>query len=109
MLNWPRGLGFASSSTGGETNIGAVSRFFGLDAIFKKKVLRLLDLGYALRFRLPLFVSAGFVLCHLFAHYVPRVEINVQVIEEEEVVEDGDGDDEEEEEDDVEDDEDNAP
>lgn len=75
----------------------------GLDHGFRCKVIRLLDLGYSLRLRLPLFVSAAFVLCHFvryfgqstsnlnlnskfdgyFSNYIPRVEINVQVIEEE--------------------------
>ena len=34
------------------------------------------------RIRLPLFISAGFVLCHIFSVYLPTVEINVEVIEE---------------------------
>ena len=42
----------------------------------------LLDLGYKCRIRLPLFISAGFVLCHIFSVYLPTVEINVEVIEE---------------------------
>ena len=33
------------------------------------------------RIRLPLFISAGFVLCHIFSVYLPTVEINVEVIE----------------------------
>ena len=33
------------------------------------------------RIRLPLFISAGFVLCHVFSVYLPTVEINVEVIE----------------------------
>ena len=36
----------------------------------------------SLRIRLPLFISAGFVLCHIFSVYLPTVEINVEVIEE---------------------------
>lgn len=32
--------------------------------VFRAKVIRLLDLGYALRVRLPLFISCAFVLCH---------------------------------------------
>ena len=31
---------------------------------------------------MPLFISAGFVLCHVFSVYLPTVEINVEVIEE---------------------------
>lgn len=73
--------------------IGALSRLLGLDHLFRAKVIRLLDLGYALRVRLPLFVSCAFVLCHFISNYVPRVEINVQVIEEEDENQDeGDND-----------------
>ena len=31
---------------------------------------------------MPLFISAGFVLCHIFSVYLPTVEINVEVVEE---------------------------
>jgi len=44
-------------------------------------LVQLLDLGYKCRIRLPLFISAGFVLCHIFSVYLPTVEINVEVIE----------------------------
>lgn len=80
------------------STIGTFSKFLGLDQVFRTKVIRLLDLGYSLRIRLPLFVSAAFVLCHFISNYVPRVEINVQVIEDEEddeVDEEEDGNDEE--------------
>ena len=40
-----------------------------------------------LRIRLPLFISAGFVLCHIFSVYLPTVEINVEVIEDNRVEE----------------------
>ena len=33
------------------------------------------------RIRLPLLISTGFVLCHIFSVYLPTVEINVEVIE----------------------------
>lgn len=75
-------------------NIGVVSRFFGFDSVFRTKVIQLFDLGYALRLKLPLFVSAGFVLCHLFISYVPRVEILVQPVDDQ-GEDDDDGDDEE--------------
>ena len=39
-------------------------------------------MGYKCRIRLPLFIGAGFVLCHVFSVYLPTVEINVEVIEE---------------------------
>jgi hypothetical protein len=29
--------------------------------------------------RLPLVISAGFTLLHIFVNYVPRIEINVEV------------------------------
>ena len=54
----------------------------GLNPRFHVTLVRLLELGYKCRVRLPLFISAGFFLCHLFSSYVPRVEINVQVVEE---------------------------
>ena len=38
-------------------------------------------LTVSFRIRLPLFISAGFVLCHIFSVYLPTVEINVEVIE----------------------------
>ena len=31
--------------------------------------------------RLPLFISAGFALCHIFSVYLPVLEINVEVID----------------------------
>ena len=46
---------------------------FYLDKIIKKITFRI---------RLPLFISAGFVLCHIFSVYLPTVEINVEVVEE---------------------------
>lgn len=38
-----------------------------------------------MRFRLPLLISAGFFLCHLFSIYFPRIEINVEVVEEDDL------------------------
>ena len=38
--------------------------------------------SFIFRIRLPLFISAGFVLCHIFSVYLPTVEINVEVVEE---------------------------
>lgn len=63
--------------------ISYLSRMLGLNPRFQTTLVHLLDLGYKCRLRLPLFISAGFFLCHLFSNYIPRVEINVQVIEEE--------------------------
>ena len=60
-----------------------LSAFFaGLGPRFQHTLVGLLDLGYKCRIRLPLFISAGFVLCHIFSVYLPTVEINVEVIEE---------------------------
>ena len=56
--------------------------FLGLGPRFQHTLVGLLDLGYKCRIRLPLFISAGFVLCHIFSVYLPTVEINVEVIEE---------------------------
>ena len=44
-----------------------------------------MDLGYKCRFKLPLIISVGFALSHLFSYYVPRVEI---IVEDEEVDDD---------------------
>ena len=65
-------------------NIGILSRFFGLDAGFRKKIIQLFDLGYASRLRLIFCISAGFFLCHVLISYVPTVEIIVEAEEEEE-------------------------
>ncbi len=80
-------------------NVSPLSRILGLDRLFHRKLLGLLDLGYKCRLQLPLFVSAGFFLCHLLSNFVPRVEINVQVVgdeqdDDEEEGEEGDHDEE---------------
>merc|ERR1719278_413849 len=59
-----------------------ISRLLGVGPRFQGTLIHLLDLGYKCRIRLPLFISAGFVLCHIFSVYLPTVEINVEVIEE---------------------------
>ncbi len=64
-----------------QTCEGFLSRLVGLNA---RRLSGLLGLAYKCRIRLPIFVSATFLLCHLVLKYVPRVEINVQVVEEEE-------------------------
>ena len=61
--------------------VGGLSRLIGLNGCRRYVLLRLFDLGYALRLRLPLLISAGFFLCHLFSIYFPRIEINVEVVE----------------------------
>jgi len=53
----------------------------GIGPRFQGTLVHLLDLGYKCRIRLPLFISAGFFLCHIFSVYLPTVEINVEVIE----------------------------
>jgi hypothetical protein len=58
-----------------------ISRLLGVGPRFQGTLIQLLDLGYKCRIRLPLFISAGFVLCHIFSVYLPTVEINVEVIE----------------------------
>ena len=52
---------------------------------------------FPFRIRLPLFISAGFVLCHVFSVYLPTVEINVDVVEDNRNQDDSDEDSEEEE------------
>ena len=59
-------------------NIGIVSKFLGLNAGFRTKIIQLFDLGYASRLRLIFCISAGFFLCHIFISYVPTVEIIVE-------------------------------
>jgi len=63
------------------SNISWVSRLIGFGPRFQRTFIDLLDFGYKCRIRLPLFISAGFVLCHVFSVYLPTVEINVDVIE----------------------------
>jgi len=58
-----------------------ISRLLGVGPRFQRTLINLLDFGYKCRIRLPLFISAGFVLCHVFSVYLPTVEINVEVIE----------------------------
>ena len=67
---------------GGESFLEMLKIFSGLGPRFQHTLVGLLDLGYKCRIRLPLFISAGFVLCHIFSVYLPTVEINVEVIEE---------------------------
>jgi len=62
-------------------NLSWISRMLGIGPRFQHSLIGLLDLGYKCRIRLPLFISAGFVLCHIFSVYLPTVEINVEVIE----------------------------
>jgi hypothetical protein len=63
------------------TNVSWLSRMLGVGPRFQGTLLQLLRLGYKCRIRLPLFISAGFFLCHIFSVYLPTVEINVEVIE----------------------------
>ena len=69
-------------------NIGIISRCFGLDAGFRKKIIQLFDLGYASRLRLIFCISAGFFLCHVLISYVPTVEIIVEATDGEDDEED---------------------
>lgn len=74
-------------------NVSWISRMLGIGPRFQGTLLHLIRLGYKCRIRLPLFISAGFVLCHIFGSYIPPVEINVEFIEdnsdEEDDVEEG--------------------
>lgn len=78
-------------------NIGILSRFCGLDASFRKKIIQLFDLGYASRLRLVFLVSTGFFLC--YALIGTTVEIRIEAEEEEEDDDEEADSDEEEEED----------
>jgi len=79
------------------SNISWISRVIGFGPRFQRTFIDLLNFGYKCRIRLPLFISAGFVLCHIFSVYLPTVEINVEVVEENRAEEAGDEDEEEEE------------
>ena len=68
--------------------VGRLSRLIGLSDSRRYVLLRLFDLAYSLRIRLPLLVSAGFLICHLFSIYTPRIEINVEIVDEEDDDED---------------------
>lgn len=65
-----------------ELQMSWLSRMIGVGPRFQRTLVDLLAFGYKCRIRLPLFISAGFVLCHIFSVYLPTVEINVEVIEE---------------------------
>jgi len=43
--------------------------------------VRLLDLGYALRVKLPLFIAFGFVVSYYIVNYIPRVELEFGIDE----------------------------
>jgi len=64
-----------------ELQMSWLSRLIGVGPRFQRTLVDLLAFGYKCRIRLPLFISAGFVLCHIFSVYLPTVEINVEVIE----------------------------
>lgn len=96
-------------------NLSWISRAIGVGPRFQRTLIDLLDFGYKCRWvwacfvyygsnlygfsiRLPLFISAGFVLCHIFSVYLPTVEINVEVIDENRPDDDVDEEEEEDEE-----------
>ena len=64
--------------------VSGLSRLIGLTPAFHLRLLSLLDLGYKLRLRLPLFISAGFGLAHLFSSYVVELEVGLDESEDEE-------------------------
>lgn len=65
----------------GLPNLSWISRLLGVGPRFQGTLIQLLDLGYKCRIQLPLFIGAGFVLCHIFSVYLPVLEINVEVID----------------------------
>lgn len=79
-------------------NVSWLSRMLGIGPRFHGTLLHLLRLGYKCRIRLPLFISAGFFLCHVFSVYLPTVEINVEVIEDNRAEDDAEEEDADEEE-----------
>jgi len=68
--------------------VGRLSLLLGFNDSRRYFLLRLFDLAYSFRLRLPLLVSAGFFLGHCFFNYFPTVEINVELDEEEDDEED---------------------
>lgn len=78
-----------------ELQMSWLSRMIGVGPRFQRTLVDLLAFGYKCRIRLPLFISAGFVLCHIFSVYLPTVEINVEVIEDNRHEEEPDEEDEE--------------
>ena len=69
---------FSSSRQWNSGNIGIVSKFLGLDANFRRKIIILFDLAYASRHRLLFFISAGFFLLYTLDSWVPTVELIVE-------------------------------
>jgi len=65
-------------------NISWVSELVGLGPRFHSSLVSLLDLGYKCRVRMPLFIGAGFVICHLFANYIPQFDLHIVVVGDEE-------------------------
>jgi len=84
MLNWSRLFPpsalptFSTSREWNSGNIGILSKFLGLDANFRRKIIILFDLAYASRHRLLLFISAGFFLLYSLDSWVPTVELIVE-------------------------------
>jgi len=62
--------------------IGRISRFFGFNESRRYLLLRLFDLAYSFRIRLPLLVSAGFALFHYFSNYNLELELEIDSDEE---------------------------
>ena len=62
--------------------VGRISRLLGFNESRRYILLRLFDLAYSFRLRLPILVSVGYCLCHFFSIYFPRIEINVELEEE---------------------------
>lgn len=76
-------------------NISTLSRMIGLGPRFHSSLVHLLELGYKCRVRMPLFIGASFVICHFFANYIPRVDLQIEEIgfdDEEEEEDDEDSD-----------------
>lgn len=61
-------------------NITALSRLIGLGPRFHTSLVHLLELGYKCRVRMPLFIGASFVICHFFANYIPRVDLQIEEV-----------------------------
>ena len=68
--------------------VGRISRLLGLSGFRRYVLLRLFDLGYSLRLRLPILIFVGFLLCYVKSINPPRIEINLEIVDDENPEED---------------------
>jgi len=67
------------------SSIGRISQLFGFNESRRYFLIRLFNLAYSFRVRLPLLISAGFALCHFFLTNVDfplEVQLEIETDEE---------------------------